>query len=141
MWCSLGCRLQLQVFAADGLKFEHGPRRAWALTSMEAKCLHIESYGGNHSGAMQGTSCHTGFVGEAAAAGAADPKPHRLERQLCSPDKKSTLSKSRTNARFVVTGALPYVQTKQRPCGLMDKALVFGTKDCRFEFCQGHTRF
>ena len=89
MWCSLGCRLQLQVFAADGLKFEHGPLRAWALTSMEAKCLHIESYGGNHSGAMQGTSCHTGFVGEAAAAGAADPKPHRLERQLCSPDKKA----------------------------------------------------
>ena len=88
MWRSLGCRLQLQVFAADGLKFEHGPLRAWALTSMEAKCLHIESYGGNHSGAMQGTSCHTGFVGEAAAAGAADPKPHRLERQLCGPDKK-----------------------------------------------------
>ena len=25
------------------------------------------------------------------------------------------------------------------PCGLMDKALVFGTKDCRFESCQGHT--
>ena len=24
------------------------------------------------------------------------------------------------------------------PCGLMDKALVFGTKDCRFESCQGH---
>ena len=24
-----------------------------------------------------------------------------------------------------------------RPCGLMDKALVFGTKDCRFESCQG----
>ena len=27
------------------------------------------------------------------------------------------------------------------PCGLMDKALVFGTKDCRFESCQGHTFF
>ena len=25
-----------------------------------------------------------------------------------------------------------------RPCGLMDKALVFRTKDCRFESCQGH---
>ena len=25
-----------------------------------------------------------------------------------------------------------------RPCGLMDKALVFGTKDCRFDSCQGH---
>ena len=23
------------------------------------------------------------------------------------------------------------------PCGLMDKALVFRTKDCRFESCQG----
>jgi hypothetical protein len=27
-----------------------------------------------------------------------------------------------------------------RPCGLMDKALVFGTKDCRFESCQGQNR-
>ena len=27
----------------------------------------------------------------------------------------------------------------KRPCGLMDKALVFGTKDCRFESCQGHS--
>ena len=27
------------------------------------------------------------------------------------------------------------------PCGLMDKALVFGTKDCRFESCQGHLSF
>ena len=26
----------------------------------------------------------------------------------------------------------------QRPCGLMEKALVFGTKDCRLESCQGH---
>ena len=25
----------------------------------------------------------------------------------------------------------------KRPCGLMDKAVVFGTKDCRFESCQG----
>ena len=24
------------------------------------------------------------------------------------------------------------------PCGLMDKALVFGNKDCRVESCQGH---
>ena len=28
----------------------------------------------------------------------------------------------------------------KRPCGLMDKALVFGTKDCRFESCQGQVR-
>ena len=27
----------------------------------------------------------------------------------------------------------------QWPCGLMDKALVFGTKDCRFKSCQGHS--
>ena len=25
-----------------------------------------------------------------------------------------------------------------RPCGLWDKALVYGAKDCRFESCQGH---
>ena len=32
----------------------------------------------------------------------------------------------------------PQCQATSWPCGLMDKALVFGTKDCRFESCQGH---
>ena len=31
-----------------------------------------------------------------------------------------------------------YYECVRRPCGLMDKALVFGTKDCRLESCQGH---
>ena len=31
-----------------------------------------------------------------------------------------------------------FLQIFKGPCGLMDKALVFGTKDCRFESCQGH---
>ena len=30
-------------------------------------------------------------------------------------------------------------QGEHGPCGLMDKALVFGTRDCRFESCQGHS--
>ena len=34
-----------------------------------------------------------------------------------------------------VSGSL--VRKIERPCGLMDTALVFGTKDCRFESCQG----
>ena len=34
---------------------------------------------------------------------------------------------------------MPIVMYARRPCGLMDKALVFGTKDCRFESCQGHS--
>ena len=29
----------------------------------------------------------------------------------------------------------------QWPCGLLDKAVVFGTKDCRLEFCQGHDAY
>ena len=29
-----------------------------------------------------------------------------------------------------------YCECVRRPCGLMDKALVFGTKDCRLESCQ-----
>ena len=29
-------------------------------------------------------------------------------------------------------------QGNKRLCGLMDKALVFGTKYCRLESCQGH---
>jgi hypothetical protein len=34
---------------------------------------------------------------------------------------------------------MPIVMYARRPCGLMDKALIFGTKDCRFESCQGHS--
>ena len=34
-----------------------------------------------------------------------------------------------------------FVPIASWPCGLMDKALVFGTKDCRFESCQGHALF
>ena len=29
-------------------------------------------------------------------------------------------------------------QSNKTPCGLVDKALVFETKDCRLESCQGH---
>jgi hypothetical protein len=36
---------------------------------------------------------------------------------------------------------LRFAQICGRPCGLMDKALVFGTKDCRFESCQGHALY
>ena len=108
---------------------------------MEANCLHIGSYRGNQSGAVQGINWHTSFVGEASAAGAADSKLHGLERQLRSPLQKNKLSKPRANARFAVNRALPFLRANQRPCGLMDKALVFGTKDCSFESCQGHKRF
>jgi len=51
------------------------------------------------------------------AGGAAAPKPHRGR---CQP----SLISRRTDE----TGS----------CGLMDKALVFGTKDCRLESCQDH---
>ena len=107
---------------------------------MDAKCLHVESDGGNRSGAVQGISCHISFVGEASAAGAADPKPHRRVSAV-QPRQKNKLPQSRAKVCFVVNETLPDVETKQRPCGLMDKALVFGTKDCRFESCQGHTPF
>ena len=36
------------------------------------------------------------------------------------------------------TDCLDAAYINRWPCGLMDKALVFGTKDCRFESCQGH---
>ena len=51
--------------------------------------------------------------------------------QLGSRNPNARLPRRRSASR-----PLPFVT---RPCGLMDKALVFGTKDCRFESCQGHT--
>ena len=43
-------------------------------------------------------------------------------------------------AAFIVDGCLlgQGLLRMHWPCGLMDKALVFGTKDCRFESCRGH---
>ena len=91
--------------------------------------------------AVQGISWHASFVGEASAAGADDSKLEGLKRQLRSPRHKNKFSKARINVIFVVNLSIPSVRIKQRPCGLMDKSLVFGTKDCRFESCQGHARF
>ena len=47
-------------------------------------------------------------------------------QQLCVPLCRQAASCGISRASF------------KWPCGLMDKALVFGTKDCRFESCQGH---
>ena len=47
-------------------------------------------------------------------------------QQLCAPLFRQAASCGISRAFF------------KWPCGLMDKALVFGTKDCRFESCQGH---
>ena len=44
------------------------------------------------------------------------------------------LRRSRENSRE--SCSCPYIHW---PCGLMDKALVFGTKDCSLESCQGHS--
>ena len=38
-----------------------------------------------------------------------------------------------TLLRRSVQTRMPEVAGVKWPCGLMDKALVFGTKDCRFE--------
>ncbi len=57
-----------------------------------------------------------------------------------TPAARATPTHASTPIRF---GALARMQindaplSSMRPCGLMDKALVFGTKDCRFESCQG----
>ena len=103
------------MFAADGLNFEHGPLRAWGLKGMEAKCLHVESDGGNHSGAVQGISCHSSFVGEASAAGAADPKPHRLECQLCSPDTKTSSPSQGPSFALLLTELFPMCKRSRGP--------------------------
>ena len=46
----------------------------------------------------------------------------------------------RLTSAWVSSGIACFRCTFNWPCGLMDKALVFGTKDCRFESCQGHGR-
>ena len=68
-----------------------------------------------------------------ARASAADPVPWlRLSegaRRACAP---------RARACFEQDRCAEQAKGGTWPCGLMDKALVFGTKDYRFESCQGH---
>ena len=127
------------MFADAGLKFEHSPESLGAMEPWrQMACTWVLTLETKAAQAVQGISWHASFVGEASAAGADDSKLDGIQRQLHSARHKNKLSKARVNVRFVVNQALPSVRIKQRPCGLMDKALVFGTKDCRFESCQGH---
>ena len=67
-------------------------------------------------------------------------------RRLHTPDPQETSQAACLPGHSCFLSALDAVQSlgrgfrthSTRPCGLMDKALVFGTKDCRFESCQGH---
>ena len=127
------------MFADAGLKLEHSPKSLGAMGPWrQMACTWVLTLETKAAQAVQGISWHASFVGEASAAGADDSKLDGLRRQLRSPRHKNKFSKARINARSVVNRALPFVRMKQRPCGLTDKALVFGTKDCRFESCQGH---
>ena len=58
-------------------------------------------------------------------------KQHRNLAVCCRPRLCS-------EHRLISQCAHPANQRIQGACGLMDKALVFGTKDCRFESCQAH---
>ena len=75
---------------------------------MEANCLHIGSYRGNQSGAVQGINWHTSFVGEASAAGAADSKLHGLERQLRSPLQKTSSPSQGPMLALLLTELFPF---------------------------------
>jgi hypothetical protein len=55
-----------------------------------------------------------------------------------SVQKFRALGSSSATAAVGARATYASQQFRDRPCGLMDKALVFGTKDCRFESCQGH---
>ena len=128
--------------ADAGLKFEHSPKSLGAMEPWrQTACTWLLTLETKAAQAVQGISWHTSFVGEVSAACADNSKLDGLQRQLRSPRHKNKFSKARVNVRFVVNLALPSARKKQRPCGLMDKALVFGTKDCRFESCQGHALF
>ena len=89
---------------------------------------------------------------EAARGGGGGPAPDRgsacklssggsFAKPGCAPGSRRALSEShakgggRAGGRGV-NGAPESSHTW--PCGLMDKALVFGSKDCRPESCQGH---
>ena len=88
---------------------------------------------------------------EAARGGGGGPAPDRgsacklssggsFAKPGCAPGSRRALSESHARGGGAggrgVNGAPESSHTW--PCGLMDKALVFGSKDCRPESCQGH---
>ena len=60
---------------------------------------------------------------------------HGQGQQVCTWPVLSQCAFLSATCRSAINGM---VHAARRPCGLMDKALFFGTKDCRFESCQGH---
>ena len=68
------------------------------------------------------------------------PADASLPRQSCCSDGRGDSNKMMLALHF--PGSCLYLLCNgQRPCGLMDKALVFGTKDFRPETCQGQVLF
>ena len=67
---------------------------------------------------------------------AACPRNLPQDRRLWTAPNETRAAAVRYSHRCTLSLSLSL--SLKRPCGLMDKALVFGTKDCRLESCQGH---
>ena len=63
---------------------------------------------------------------------------HMFHRRPCLLWHCSSTAGAKRGPRWELGQCAGWYVCVRRPCGLMDKALVFGTKDCRLESCQGH---
>ena len=64
------------------------------------------------------------------------PPEHEIDALKAKQSRSSTKQGANGQADLHAAGQ----KLCKRSCGLMDKALVFGTKDCRLESCQDHMR-
>ena len=62
------------------------------------------------------------------------------EREIDALNAKQSRSSTKQGANGQADLHAAGQKLCKRSCGLMDKALVFGTKDCRLESCQDHMR-
>ena len=61
-----------------------------------------------------------------------------VNRRPCLHRACDRTAEARHGPRDQQAKRVGYDEYVTRPCGLMDKALVFGAKDCRLESCRGH---
>ena len=146
-WLNVACKPHLQPFATANVKSVCTPRHGgWSNGFAKAAqwLLHWALR------SLKPCTDTTGPVGLTDQFSASWAEGSRFEPRAChsftppAPALESfmeaiTRTLSCTSALCaVVVEYFYFAQCITRPCGLMDKALVFGTKDCRFESCQGH---
>ena len=133
------------------------PSARWALRQGRARAAHpgakCRCMGRSRKTKIAAQQTRAGPPSPAHDAGArpvgCEPKPRQAPKSMpaaaSTPACLATAKQGAWRCQVGRTGwargqGASHAKVTHKPCGLMDKTLVLGTKDCRLESCQGHAR-